>query len=248
MSLSGNRIVDALPRADRARLLAASQTVALAPPQVLGEAGAATRHVYFPTGSCLVLLRQVDGHPNLAVGMIGGEGMLGVQRALGLQHDPLGSLVQAAGAALRIGTEPFADELRRSAALRNLLARCAHVQMMQCAHAVGCLCFHEIGPRLARWLLMSQDRAGGDVLQATHEFLAGMLGVRREGVTTAAGGLQRLGLIRCHRGTIGLLDRAGLMRAACSCYSADRRVLDAAMRATPLARPRAASPGVTVPR
>lgn len=229
VSLCGNQIIDALPRADRARLLGAAETVPLTLAQVLGEPGSVTRHVYFPTGCVVSLVVHVDQHSGLEVGMIGREGMLGVQLALGRRRDPLKSLVQGPGPALRVAALAFAEELGRSAALRALLGRYADALMTQRAQATGCVRFHEIGQRLARWLLMCQDRAGSDAFHITQELMACMLGVRREGITAAAFSLQRQGLIQYHRGAVEILDRAGLLRMSCSCYAADQRVHEEAM-------------------
>lgn len=219
-----NQLVESLPRTERARLLAVCEPVELQLSQVLGEAGSLTRHVYFPTSSFISVISRVDAHPGLEVGMIGHEGMLGAHVALGMRRDPLKSLVQGPGETLRAGVAPFAAELQRSEPLRRLLSRYVYVQMARRANAAGCLRYHEIGPRLARWLLMSHDRAGADHLHVTHEFLAYMLGVRREGVTVAAGSLQRQGWISYHRGEVSILDRSGLLGSACSCYDADVKV------------------------
>ncbi|MFN0186730.1 MAG: Crp/Fnr family transcriptional regulator, partial [Aquabacterium sp.] len=126
------------------------------------------------------------------------------------------------GEAWRIGAVAFRAELARSAPLRRLLGRYLYVLMTQLAGSAACLRFHQIGPRLARWLLMSHDRAGARSFRITHEFLAYMLGVRRVGITTAAGGLQRRGLIEYHRGEVTVLDRQRLEGAACDCYQDDR--------------------------
>jgi len=150
------------------------------------------------------------------------EGMLGVQLAMGVRIAPLHALVQGSGSAWRVGARAFKRELARSAVLRNELSRYAYVLMQQLAGSAACLRFHEIGPRLGRWLLMSQDRAHADSFRVTHEFLAYMLGVRRVGVTRAATELQRAGHIEYHRGALTVLDRRGLELAACSCYAADR--------------------------
>jgi CRP-like cAMP-binding protein len=216
-----NHLIELLPRRDRARLLALCQPVQLQLAQVLTERGALTRHVWFPVEAFISLVAQIDPHPGLEVGMVGREGMLGAPLALGVSVVPLRSVVQGAGSAWRAAAGPFKAELARSPALRQLLQRYLYVRMAQLAASAPCLRFHLIGPRLARWLLMSQDRAHADQFHITHEFLAYMLGVRRVGITVAAGGLQRDGLIRYHRGEITVLDRAGLMAAACPCYAGD---------------------------
>ena len=161
--------------------------------------------------------------------MVGREGMLGAQLALGVATAPLRALVQGAGTAWRIGAGAFRRELARSPALQRSLDRYLYVLMAQLAASAACLRFHLIGPRLARWLLMSQDRAQADSFRVTHEFLAYMLGVRRVGITAAAGGLQRSGLIDYHRGELTVLDRAGLEAAACDCYAADCKAYAATM-------------------
>jgi CRP-like cAMP-binding protein len=131
--------------------------------------------------------------------------------------------VQGAGAAWRIRFRDFRRELTRSAALRQSMDRYIHGLMMQPAASAACLRFHLIGPRLARWLLMTQDRAHADCFRVTQEFLAYMLGVPRVGITSAAVALQRSGLIEYHRGEVTVLDRKGLQAAACTCYAADLR-------------------------
>lgn len=224
MTLAQNHLIELLPDGDRARLLALCETVELELGEVLCEAGAPAQHVYFPTEGFISLVAQVDAHTGLEVGMVGREGMLGVPQVLGVANSPLRALVQGAGACWRLGVAHFRQEQARSAALRHLLDRYVCVLMAQMAASAGCLRFHLIGPRLARWLLMSQDRAHGDSFHLTHEFLACMLGVRRVGITVAAGELQRRGLISYHRGRVTVLDRAGLQAAACSCYAADRQV------------------------
>jgi len=221
--MSDNHLIESLPRADRVRLLAICQPTQLVLSEVLCEPGKATRHVYFPTDGFISLITAVDGHPGLEVGMVGREGMVGAELALGVVTTPLRALVQGSGATWRIGTGPFRAELARSAALRLSMNRYLYVLMAQLATSAACLRFHLIGPRLARWLLMTQDRAHADTFHVTQEFLAYMLGVRRVGVTAAASALQRDGLIQYTRGELTVRDRSGLEAAACSCYETDKK-------------------------
>ena len=224
MPHSSNQLIARLPEAARARLDAIGQVVDLPLSQILGEAGAPTKHVHFPIDGFVSLLAQVDSEHVIEVGMVGREGMLGIQLALGVASEPLKSLVQGQGQALRIDAAAFRGELAACPELRATLDRYVYVLLSQHARAAACLRFHMIEERLARWLLMSQDRALSDVFQLTQEFLAYMLGVRRVGVTVAAGELQRRGLIAYERGEMTIVDRAGLELAACSCYASDRAV------------------------
>lgn len=223
MGAAENHLIERLPRGDRLHLLAVCQPVQLDLAEVLCEPGAQTRYVYFPVDGFISLLTRGDGQPSLEVGMVGREGMLGAQLALGVPKVSVHALVQGAGLAWRIGHRAFRSELERSAALQRDLNRYIYVLMAQLTTSAACLRFHGIGPRLARWLLMSQDRAHADRFRVTHEFLAYMLGVRRVGITQAAGQLQSRGLITYHRGQVTVLDRTGLEAAACGCYAADLR-------------------------
>lgn len=223
MATAQNRLVQRLPREDRARLIGLAEAVPLVLSEVLGEPGRATRHVYFPTSGFISLVTLVAGSPGVEVGMVGREGMLGAQLVLGVGTAPVRAVVQGPGTAWRVGAAAFRDELARSVTLRRVLNKYLFVLMTQMTHSAACLRFHLIGPRLARWLLMSQDRAQAESFSVTQEFLAYMLGVRRVGITAAAGALQLGGLIEYHRGQITVLDRPGLEAAACGCYAADRR-------------------------
>jgi len=221
-----NQLIALLPRRDRMRLLAISESVPLELGNVLCEPGEPTRHVYFPIDSFISLVTTIDGEPGLEVGMVGREGMLGAHLALGVSAIPLHALVQGAGMALRIRAAPFRRELAKSRVLQLALHRYLYVLMAQLATSAACTRFHSVSPRLARWLLMSQDRAHSDRFHLTHEFVAYMLGVRRVGITGAASDLQRRGFIAYRRGEITVLDRAGLEGAACDCYAADRLSYD----------------------
>jgi CRP-like cAMP-binding protein len=217
-----NHLIESLPSQSRARLLAICEPVNLVMGEVLSDIGLPTPYVYFPTVGFVSLVTATKGRPMLEVGMVGHEGMLGAQLVLGVETAPLHAVVQGAGAAWRIGGAKFSRELMHSSALQHGLNRYVYVTMVQFASAASCLRFHQIRPRLARWLLMTQDRARCSAFHITHEFLAYMLGVRRVGITTAAFALQRDGLISYRRGEIQVLNRRGLKAAACSCYADDR--------------------------
>jgi CRP-like cAMP-binding protein len=223
VSESQNHLIELLPRKDRLRLLALCEPIQLVFAEVLCEAGQQTRFVYFPVDGFISLLAQSGDEQALEVGMVGREGMLGVQLSMGVATVPLHALVQGSGSAWRVPSRAFRGELTRSAALQRCIDRYVYVLMLQLTASASCLRFHEIGPRLARWLLMSHDRAGADTFRVTQEFLAYMLGVRRVGVTGAASALQRGKLIRYRRGELTILDRPGLEAAACSCYAANQQ-------------------------
>ncbi len=223
MASTENHLIELLPRADRERLISICEPVELVLAEVLYEPRRPIRHVYFPHTGFVSLVMSIDGNPGLEIGMVGREGMVGSHLILGVADAPLHALVQGAGTAWRVAVAPFRRQLDSSPALRRGLNRYLYVLMTQMAEAAGCLRYHLIGPRLARWLLMSQDRAHSDVFAVTQEFLAYMLGVRRVGVTKAAGELQASGLIRYHRGVVTIVDRAGLKAIACSCYAVDRK-------------------------
>lgn len=223
MPTADNHVIEMLPHKGRQRLLMLSEQVQLAQSEVLGGVGKPTRFVYFPIEGFISLITAIDGKPVLEVGMVGREGMCGAQVALNVITQPLHALVQGTGTALRIPIGAFRKELARNAALRSILGRYVYVLMRQLASSAACVRFHEINPRLARWLLMTQDRAHSDSFAVTHDFLGFMLGVRRVGITTAAGALQRKGLIEYCRGQVTVLNRKGLEASSCSCYAADRQ-------------------------
>ncbi|MDP4302807.1 Crp/Fnr family transcriptional regulator [Leptothrix discophora] len=226
--LPHNQLLDALPEADRDSLLAGCERVELRFGRILNDVGQTLDHVHFPTRGFISLLVQVQGGTGLEVGMVGREGMLGVPLMLGQPIAPMRALVQGAGLAWRLDARTLRRELNRGRALRQVLDGYACSLLAQVARSAGCLHEHAIDQRLARWLLMSLDRAEGEPLHVTQAFMAGMLGVRRVGVTRAAAAMQRRGLIRYHRGELQVLDRSGLESIACSCYAAERLVADAA--------------------
>lgn len=219
---AANGLIAVLPRKDRLRLLAACEPVMLVFAQVLSPPDGKTRHVYFPTGGFISLIAVANGNPPIEVGLIGDEGMLGISVFLGVAMSPLQAMVQGAGPALRMDIAAFRNELGLSPALRERLNLYVSVVHSQLAQTAACNRFHVVQERLARWLLMTQDRSHAHEFAVTHEFLSYMLGVRRVGVTAAATALQGLNLISHERGKLTILDRAGLEAAACGCYQADR--------------------------
>ena len=203
-------------------MLDACESVELAFADVLYTPGMPLTHAYFPTGSFISLIMPVDAMSSLEVGLLGDEGMLGISLALGVGGSPMRAVVQGAGTALRMESAVFVRELTRSNALHQAVDRYIAFQLGQLAQTAACTRFHVVEARLARWLLMTQDRAHASTFRVTQEFLALMLGVRRVGVTKAAGALQRAGLIRYSRGEMTVLERRGLKAASCECYKSDR--------------------------
>ena len=223
---ASNRLLGTLPAKDRRPLLALCEEVELGFGMVLDEPGSRIAHVYFPTDSYISLITRPKGESSLEVGLVGDEGMHGISLALGIDVSPLDALVQGGGPALRLSAGRFRRELAARVSLQKALNRYLYVLMCQLAQSAACTRFHLIEARLARWLLMTQDRAHADTFQVTHQFLAWMLGVRRVGVTAAASALQRRHLITYARGVVTVLSRQGLEAAACSCYKINKKIYD----------------------
>lgn len=215
-----NQLIGSLPRQERNRIVERCQKVDLVFGTVLCEPDQPIEHVYFPLSGFISLVMKLGGHQPLELALIGNEGVLGATLALGVRDAPVGAVVQGPGTALRMTAAQLRRELQESPGLLLTLNRYLYVSMTQLSQSAACGAFHEVEPRLARWLLMSHDRAHADHFHLTHEFLADMLGVRRSGITIAAGVLQRRKLIRYSRGEISVLDRKGLEAASCECYDA----------------------------
>ena len=220
-----NRLLEVLPSRDLRRMLDGCDTVELAFADVLYTPGESLSQIYFPTTSFISLIMPIDDS-SLEVGLIGNEGMFGIPLVLGVKVSPVRAVVQGGGSALRMDAVTFCRELGRSPALQREIDRYVFVHLSQLAQKAACTRFHLIEARLARWLLMIQDRAHADTFRITHEVLALMLGVRRVGITKAARSLQKRSLIHYSRGDITVLDRLGLRAASCGCYNADRESYD----------------------
>lgn len=217
---STNHLIDGLSRKDRNKLLKVGETVELPFGQVLCEPRQAFGHAFFPLTGFISLVSTLHDRQPLELGLIGNEGMLGATLALGLDAAPVRAVVHGSGIALRLRVPELRRQFLSSPSLLKMLLRYQYVLMAQLSTSAACAHFHAVEVRLATFLLMAHDRAQGDHLNLTHEYLAGMLGARRSGVTVAAGVLQRKLLIRYTRGEISILDRAGLEDACCECYPA----------------------------
>ena len=219
----GNLLLAALPVGDRMRLTGDHPPVDMAFSEELSQPGKSIRYVYFPIDGFISLITPGIDRAQLEIGLVGNEGMLGVPLLLGVDTSPLRALVQGAGHAWRVDAATFKLEIESNPATRAALNRYLYVFLAQLMQTATCTRFHLVEARLARWLLMTRDRAHSSQFHVTHEFLAYMLGVRRVGVTSAASALQRRNLIRYSRGDLAVLDVRGLERAACPCYAMDKK-------------------------
>jgi CRP-like cAMP-binding protein len=215
-----NRLLAGLPIRARNDVLKSCEQVELTFGEVLSEPTQTVRYAYFPAEGFISLLANVDGHMNLEVGLIGNEGMFSPSSAFGLHVTPLRALVQGSGGALRMKATDLRRVADASAPIRDTLNRYLCVNVADLAQNAACNRFHVIEARLARWLLMTHDRAHTDELNLTHGLLATMLGVRRSGISVAAAALQASKAIRYSRGEITILDRDRLEDASCECYEA----------------------------
>jgi CRP-like cAMP-binding protein len=225
-----NRVLASIPLKDYQRLHAQLQPVTLAFGQILYRPGKPIRHVYFPLDCLVSLLTAVDKRRELEVGMVGNEGMAGMPFILGMGVSGVRALVQGGGTALRMASGPFRLEFGRNLPLQQALYRYTYALMAQISQTAACNRFHDASARLARWLLMTRDRVGSNDFPLTHEFLAHMLGMRREGVTEAASALKKRKLINYSRGKIQILGTKGLEASACSCYQIVTKVFERAQQ------------------
>jgi CRP-like cAMP-binding protein len=223
-----NSLLAALPRAEHEHLGSGLESVKLVSGAVLYQPGEPILHAYFPNNCLVSLLAVVEGRRVLKVGMVGSEGMVGIPLALGIGVSPIRALVQESGTALRIKATRFDREFSRNPSLQRVLLRYTHTLMTQATQTAVCSRFHLLEARFARTLLMVRDRMRSNDFRLTHEFLAQMLGVRRVGVTKAAGALRQQKLISYSRGSIRILNGKGLEAASCRCYQIVKNVQDRA--------------------
>ncbi len=218
-----NRLLAALPPEELERLRPRLRAVELPFDHTLYPADGEIDAVLFPEGGMCSLLATLEGGEQVEVGIVGREGLIGLPLVFGDDRSLVEARVQMEGTALRLGAAALRAAMAESAALRGLLHRYALAFQAQVTMTAACNARHAIEQRLARWLLIAHDRAGADEFPMTHEFMAMMLGVRRPGVSLAAGVLQKAGLIHYVRGRMAVTDRPGLEAASCECYHTARR-------------------------
>jgi CRP-like cAMP-binding protein len=221
-----NRLLAALPTDARERLFCELELVPMPLGHVLYESGNQLNHVYFPTTAIVSLLYVMEDGASAEIAVVGNEGIIGIALFMGGETTPNRAVVQSAGHAFRLKGQLLKDEFNRSGVLQHLLLRYTQALLTQMAQTAVCNRHHSVDQQLCRWLLLSLDRLSSSTLTMTQELIANMLGVRREGVTEAAGSLQNAGLIHYSRGRIDVLNRLGLEARACECYAVVKKEFD----------------------
>jgi CRP-like cAMP-binding protein len=224
-----NQLIAALADRDRQRWLGRLEPVELRLGQVLYESGGAPSHVYFPTTAIVSLLYVMESGSSAEIAGVGNEGILGISLFMGGDTTPSSAVVQTAGHGYRLPGRLLKDEFNRGGLMQSLLLRYTQALLTQMCQTAACNRHHAIDQQLCRWLLLTLDRLPSNELVMTQELVASALGVRREGITEAAGKLQRAGVIRYRRGHISVLDRSGLEAGACECYAVVKKELDRLM-------------------
>jgi CRP-like cAMP-binding protein len=221
-----NFLLAALPDPEWRRWQPLLEQVDMPLGQVLYESGATLTHVYFPTTSIVSLLYVMENGASAEIAVVGNEGLVGVSLFMGGESTPSRAVVQSAGYGFRLKAQLMKDEFNRAGPVLHLLLRYTQALITQMSQTAVCNRHHSLDQQLCRWLLLSLDRLRANELVMTQELIANMLGVRREGVTEAAVKLQQAGLISYARGHITVLDRAGLEKRTCECYSVVKREYD----------------------
>jgi CRP-like cAMP-binding protein len=221
-----NHLLDALPASDYARVASHLELIPMKLGDVLYESGAKLRYVYFPTTSIISLLYVLEDGASAEIAIVGNEGLLGISLFMGGDTTPSRAVVQSAGFAFRLRAQLLKDEFARFGPTMHLLLRYTQALITQMSQTAVCNRHHSVDQQLCRWLLLSLDRLASNELSMTQELIANMLGVRREGVTDAAGKLQKAGLIRYQRGRITVVDRPGVEARSCECYQVVKAEFD----------------------
>jgi CRP-like cAMP-binding protein len=221
-----NHLLAALPAADLGALAAQLELVALKVGEMLYEPGEQLQHAYFPTSAIVSLHYVMESGASAETAGVGNEGVVGVSLFMGGNTTSSSAVVQAAGHAYRLERRLLKQEFDRAGSLQRLLLRYTQALMTQMSQTAVCNRHHSVDQQLCRWLLLTLDRVPANELVTTQELVASMLGVRREGITEAAGKLQAAGYIRSRRGHITVLDRAGLERSVCECYAVVKKELN----------------------
>jgi CRP-like cAMP-binding protein len=218
-----SHLLAVLPESESKRLLPQMELVSLPLGKTLYDSGEQLSHVYFPTTSIVSLLYELENGSSAEIAVVGNEGIVGIALFMGGDTTPNRAVVQSAGHAYRLPGRLLKEEFNRAGALQQLLLRYTLARLTQMAQTAVCNRHHSVDQQLCRWLLLSLDRLPTMELVMTQELIANMLGVRREGVTEAAGKLQKAGLIQYGRGRIAVLDRPGLEKRVCECYDVVRK-------------------------
>jgi CRP-like cAMP-binding protein len=229
-----NHLLAALPAEVRNRLFPHLELIPLELGEVLYESGGYLRHVYFPTDSIVSLLYVMESGASAEISVVGNEGLIGVALFMGGESTPSRAIVQSAGSAYRLLGQRLKDEFNRHGEMLLLMLRYTQALITQMAQTAVCNRHHSVDQQLCRWLLLSLDRLPNNQLTMTQELIANMLGVRREGVTAAAGKLQKLGVIEYTRGQITVLDRPKLEKLSCECYAVVKTETDRLLPYLPL--------------
>ena len=232
-----NHLLAAFSASERERLFPQLELVPMPLGKVLYESGDVLRYVYFPTNCIISLLYVLADGASAEISVVGNEGLIGIALFMGGETTPSRAIVQSAGFAYRLAGQQLKDEFHRNGEVQLLLLRYTQALLTQMAQTAVCNRHHSVDQQLCRWLLLSLDRLPSNKLTMTQELIANMLGVRREGVTEAAGKLQKLGVIAYRRGQITVLDRARLEGLSCECYAVVKKETD---RLLPLHLPRVA--------
>jgi CRP-like cAMP-binding protein len=221
-----NHLLSAFSPAERRRIFPHLQLVPMPLGKVLYESGDVMRHVYFPTDSIVSMLYVLADGASAEISVVGNEGLIGIALFMGGETTPSRAIVQSAGFAYRLNGQQLKEEFHRSGEMQLLLLRYTQALITQMAQTAVCNRHHSVDQQLCRWLLLSLDRLASNELIMTQELIANMLGVRREGVTEAAGKLDKLGVIRYARGRITVLDRPKLEQLCCECYAVVKKESD----------------------